>query len=47
LREGVLSKKTMAASIVRLTFVSDISAARQVCDAHHKQERKLDQVRVV
>ena len=33
--------------IVNLTFASDMSAARPVCDAHHNFERQLDRVRVV
>ena len=29
-----------------LTLVSDITAARQVCDAHHTRDLLLDQVKV-
>ena len=42
----MLSENTRK-SIVRLTFASDMSTARPVCDAHHNFKRQLDRVRVV
>jgi hypothetical protein len=47
LGRGRVKQEHKDASTVRLTFVSNIAAAWQVCDAHHKQERQLYQVRVV